>query len=304
MVAVFVTRRRIRGDAGEERVMAPVGTDERWQLVRSGLAETAERFAELTRQSDPRAMATSDWTVADTAAHLLITAHFTASIVDPERQPLPFAELAQLVAVSTVEKVHDFNAVGLRLFTDRDPDALAGLLIDRVESILASTADRPPERPLSWLGGAQVPLAGVLAHLLNELQIHGRDIARTSRTRWTVKPDEAGLFIEQFFIGMLHHSYGRLLDDCEAPPRERRIAVSFRSDYTAPAIVVLHRGVVTLDDPDADADVRVSFDPVVLNLMLFDRVSRVRAVLSGKVAVRGRRPWLLPVFMRTVHMPT
>lgn len=39
------------------------------------------------------------------------------------------------------------------------------------------------------------------------------------------------------------------------------------------------------------------------NLMLFGRMSRVRAALTGKVLVSGPRPWLLPAFLRTVHMP-
>jgi hypothetical protein len=37
--------------------------------------------------------------------------------------------------------------------------------------------------------------------------------------------------------------------------------------------------------------------------MLFHRISKPRAVLTGKVVVRGRRPWLLPTFLRTVRCP-
>jgi hypothetical protein len=47
----------------------------------------------------------------------------------------------------------------------------------------------------------------------------------------------------------------------------------------------------------------LSFHPPTLSLMLFGRIGKVRAMLSGGVAVRGRRPWLLPVFMRTVRLP-
>ena len=34
--------------------------------------------------------------------------------------------------------------------------------------------------------GELTPLAGLLAHLLNELLLHGYDIARSTRTHWTI----------------------------------------------------------------------------------------------------------------------
>jgi hypothetical protein len=37
--------------------------------------------------------------------------------------------------------------------------------------------------------------------------------------------------------------------------------------------------------------------------MMFGRIARPRAVLSGKVRIGGPRPWLLPAFLRTVRMP-
>jgi putative sterol carrier protein len=91
--------------------------------------------------------------------------------------------------------------------------------------------------------------------------------------------------------------------DGGGPARERRIAVEFRSRHTAPVTLVLRDGLVSAEEPGGPTDVRVSFDPATLNLMLFGRISRVRAVLTGKVAVRGRRPWLLPAFLRTVRVP-
>jgi hypothetical protein len=42
----------------------------------------------------------------------------------------------------------------------------------------------------------------------------------------------------------------------------------------------------------------------VFSLMMFGRVSKARAVLTRKVTVGGRRPWLLPVFLRTLRVPS
>jgi hypothetical protein len=155
---------------------------------------------------------------------------------------------------------------------------------------------------VAWLGDSRVPICGVLAHLVNELHIHGRDIARATGTPWHVPAEHAALFFEVFFVELLRHGVGHLLDNDE-PPRERRVAVGFRSRHTTPVTIVLHRGRVSVEDWDAPADVRIGFDPVAFNLMMFHRISKPRAALTGKVRVWGRRPWLLPVFLKTVRCP-
>lgn len=142
----------------------------------------------------------------------------------------------------------------------------------------------------------------MLAHLVNELNIHGRDIARATRTPWTVPPADAALFFEVFFVELLRHGVGHLIDNDE-PPRERRIAVGFRSHHTTPVTVVLHRGRVSLDEWDSPADARIFFDPPAFNLMMFHRIGKARAALTGKVRVWGPRPWLLPTFLKTVRCP-
>lgn len=114
---------------------------------------------------------------------------------------------------------------------------------------------------------------------------------------------DAALFFDLFVVGMVRHDVGRLLDD-SPPPRDRRIAVSFRSRYTRPVTLALHRGRVSAEEPGGPVDVRVRFDPPTLNLMLFGRVSRPRAALTGRLVVAGRRPWLLPAFLRTLRLPT
>jgi hypothetical protein len=68
--------------------------------------------------------------------------------------------------------------------------------------------------------------------------------------------------------------------------------------------MVMTDGFVMVEKPDGAPDVRLTFDPVTLNLMLFGRVSKPRAVLTGKVVISGRRPWKLPGFLRIVRLPS
>jgi uncharacterized protein (TIGR03083 family) len=283
--------------------MAETITNQQWKATRAAVRETGERFAALVDTTESHLRATADWSVADTAAHVVIIASVDNLLLDPNAPPPSIPGLMDAFAATTVDTVGQLNDHCLRHFTERDPGKLAQRLRDEIDRLLRVSEDLDPEMRVDWLGGSRLPLGGLLAHLVNELLIHGRDIARAARTRWEIAPEGAAMFFELFLFGLVRHSVGRLQERDEAPP-DRRIAVEFRSKYTAPAVMVVHGHETSPGEPGRDIDVRLSFDPVTLGLMLFGRVSRVRAVLTGKVVVRGRRPWLLPAFLRTVRFPS
>lgn len=228
-------------------------------------------------------------------------------MLDPAGSPFPVPALEEEVAKATVDTVADFNDVVMQSFSERDVKVLAEQVRADIDKALSDSDGQDPEKAIPWLGGSEVPLGGVLAHLLNELQIHGRDIADATKSPWAVEPTDAALFFELFVLGVTSYGYGRLLEDkvpSGKPPRQGRIAVEFRSKHTSPVAMVLHNGRVSVEEAGRDIDVHLFFDPVTLNLMLFGRISRMRAGLTGKVVVWGRRPWLLPTFLRTVRLPS
>ncbi|MEU4804245.1 maleylpyruvate isomerase N-terminal domain-containing protein [Actinosynnema sp. NPDC023587] len=271
-------------------------------VVREVLPEVAARFADLiTRAPAPGAPATADWTVADTAAHVTAIAVRYAEMLAPDGGEVRRA-VADQVAEVTVDTVAEMNNRTLGQFTERDPAVLAATLRSAAGTVVDLAANADLRQPVPWLGNSRVPLGGVLAHLVNEMLVHGWDIARATRTPWPIAPREAAPFFDLFVVGMIRNDVGRLLDG--PPPDDRRIAVAFRSRHTAPVTLVLHHGRVRVQEADDPADARVSFDPSTLNLVLFGRVSRARAVLTGRLRVTGRRPWLLPAFLRTVRLPT
>ncbi|OLF17228.1 maleylpyruvate isomerase N-terminal domain-containing protein [Actinophytocola xanthii] len=276
-------------------------TQESWKATRVAIADTTDRFAELVVRSDPAAMATPDWSVAVTAAHVASLAWMNTGLVGPDARP-SVAAVEDALLGCTVDTVAEFNRRALEVFTERDPRVLVTRLRADVDHVLAATEDTDPTRTVTWLGGSQLPIIGMLAHLVNELLIHGHDIARATGADWEIPAADAALFFEAFFVELLRRDIGDLLANDE-PPRERRIAVEFRSDHTTPVTLVLHRGEVSVEEPGGPTDVRIRFDPATVNLMLFHRISKARAVLSGRVLAWGRRPWLLPAFLRTVRCP-
>lgn len=275
---------------------------ERWNLARRALRKTGDQFTELSTRVAADRSATRDWSVAVTAAHVASVAGLAAAIAGGEPLPLPTQAARTAFATATVETVAGLNDVVLAEFSERDPKVLAEQIRAEVDAILKHCEHRDPAEGLPWLGSSTVPLAGLVAHLVNEFQIHGHDVARGTGAAWHIEPAEAALFFELFIVGLLHLDYGTLLDTAEPLPR-KRIAVEFTSKYTTPATLLLDDEVVSLA-PHVPPDVRLRFDPVVLNLMQFGRMSRTRALITGGVRVGGPRPWLLPAFQRKLRMPS
>jgi hypothetical protein len=232
-----------------------------------------------------------------------VIATMDTALVRPDPAPFPFPAAREVFATATVEAVAECSAVTMREFTERDTSVPARRSGEEIDRMLSSTEDRDPAEPLPWLGGSRIPLVGVFAHLTNELLIHGRDIAGATRAAWEIPSQDAAQFFELFLAGVTRDGYGRLRDT-DKPVPDRRVAVEFRSRYTIPVTMVLDDGRIAVAVPRPDDDVRVFYDPATPALMLFGRVSRARAALTGKVVVWGRRPWLLPMFLKKMRLPS
>ncbi|MGY0236634.1 maleylpyruvate isomerase N-terminal domain-containing protein [Longispora urticae] len=274
-----------------------------WQRARTSVPEVLERLLTLLDGAPPDLPATAHWTIADTVAHLAtIAATDVALVRGPAGDPSP-SVVRELRLNTTVDTVAAMNRIVMSKYTERSLSVLAGRLRADVAELLAATEDADPLREIIWLGGANLPIAGLFAHLVNELNIHAWDIARALRRPWYTDPRDAAMFVDLFLVGVTRCGYGKLLDH-DRPVRPGRISVTFRAGVSEPVTMALVDGRVVLEELDPRPDVRVSYDPVVFNLMLFGRVSKARAALTGRVRVAGRRPWLLPEFMATMRLPS
>lgn len=278
-------------------------TPEKWLAVRSALADTGGRFEALVANADPGAMATAEWTVLDAAMHVTAIAWLYTALVISDDTPLPIPGLREAILTTTVDNIHGgLNVQMPRGFTVREPGAVLSRLHSSIDEILRLTAGEDPSRTCGWLGGSRLPLAGFMAHLTNELLVHGRDIARSASAPWQIPEEYAALFFELFLVEIIRNGLGTLMD-CGKPVRRGRIAVEFRSAYTLPVTIVLDTGRISIEEPGRDNDVRVSFKPATMNLVLFHYVTRSRAAMTGSLRVWGRRPWLLLPFLREVRLP-
>lgn len=284
--------------------MAATVTDRQWDAVRASVRTTAARFCDLVSSvPDPGIEASAGWSVADVTAHLVVIALLDAMPLPAAAPPFEMPGLAEAAARTTVDTVHDFNDLVMSHFTDRDTGRLLATLRERVDLMLTASNSHDPGETFPWLGGARVPLAGLFAHMVNELLIHGNDIARAVKAPWVMPAQDAALFFDLFLVGVANSHKGVLIDGSKRPV-DRRIAVEFRSGYTTPVTFVVRNGQASTEPPGPGADATVRFDPATLNMMLFGRISKARAVLTRKIVIGGPRPWLLPAFLRTLRCPS
>lgn len=171
-------------------------TSEHWQRVRTSVPEVLHRLLTLLDGAPPDRAATADWSVADTVAHLATIAATDVALVRGGSEDPSASVVADLRLRTTVDTVAAMNDVVMARFTERRLPVLADRLRADIAALLAATADEDPLREITWLGGANLPVVGLLAHLVNELNIHAWDIARalagpgtptraTPRCSWT-----------------------------------------------------------------------------------------------------------------------
>ncbi|WP_428962017.1 maleylpyruvate isomerase N-terminal domain-containing protein [Micromonospora fluostatini] len=278
-------------------------TPQQWHRLRTSVPAVLDRLADLVADAPPDRPATAHWTIADTLAHLSAVASIGVSMLRAAPPDLPVPGLLELRRRTTIDTISVMNAEVLRHYPERRLPVLVDRLRAEVAEMLRAAEEVGPHHEVSWLGGARLPVPGLLAHLLNELNLHSWDVARAVRVPWVIDPADAALFVDLFLVGMTRHGHGNLLDR-PGPVRPGRIAVTFQHRYGPAATLALVSGRVTVEPVDPRPDVRLTFDPATFTLMLFGRVGRIRAVLTRRLSVGGRRPWLLPVFLRTMRPPS
>src|SRR5579859_6756011 len=208
--------------------MAVFVAEEQWNVVRESVRTNAERFCDLvTAVPDADARACAKWSVAEITAHVCTVTFLNTMLLQVAWPPFHTPALTKAIAGTTVDTVHGLNDFVMSQYHERDITRLLYTLRSQVDVMLTASESRDPAETFSWLGDARVTLAGMFAHMVNELLIHGNDIASSVKLPWSMPPADAALFFELFSVGLANGDSGLLLAGSRRPVR-RRIAVEFR----------------------------------------------------------------------------
>jgi hypothetical protein len=200
--------------------------------------------------------------------------------------------------VGHVGDLADLNARQLAAVQTTDVHALADDLrasLAELARLITGFGDQQPV--FKFHGGEKIGADVALGILLGELVVHGHDIAGALRRPWPLDPAHVELImrgISPILPGWLDHRRAR--------GHTARYEVRLRGQGVHR--FAFHNGCLSMNPPAAFApDAVISADPAAFLLVVYKRASQWPAILTGRLAAWGRRPWLALGFASRFHRP-
>ncbi len=260
----------------------------------TAVAAAGPRAATLLRSvTRPDAPAVGDWSVTDVAAHL---SHGIDAIVAVARG-----------AGGILEDVWALAGLTRALVAGEDERDL-GRLADRIEASVATLLDAVrrlgPDDDREWMvQGVTFHVTSLLCHALNELCVHGRDIALADGRRWTIPRSEANLIVNGFLVPAL----GGLGRQMVHPENARGVKASYDVKVRGGGRAQwrFHDGDLTITPgpPPGPVDCHLSVDPEAFLLVAWGRLRQNGPIARGQLFAWGRKPWLGLKLRRLVRNP-
>jgi uncharacterized protein (TIGR03083 family) len=267
--------------------MAVVALDRK--AARAAVSAATERVAALLAGTDDiaRPAAGTDWTVAETAAHLtcMFTGFSAALAGEPSTLtagPYLEADLRSRLAAS--------NAATIAMVDHTDAGRLGELITAGAQRFLGllEQADPAAECETPWYGTRVTRTPDCLTALaLAELTVHGHDIAKGTRRPWPISADHARIIVGTVFPEMFP------LVVRPGAGRASTVTYEMRVRGGGPRFVVrVADGAAEVRAVGDQVDCVITAAPVAFLLVGYGRLPIWRALLRGGVLSSGRRPWL------------
>jgi hypothetical protein len=254
-----------------------------WVAAREAVARAGPRMSALLRSvGNPAAPAVGAWDIAQLAAHVSHAMDAVTAVAKGGGGLID--DLWGLAGLTT-------------MFVEAETERDLGVLADRIDASVAGFVDYMAKAGAddgrTWLvQGVEFPLSTVTCHVLNELVVHGRDIALADGQRWPIAPGDAALIIDGFIFQVLR-ALGPSMVDQEAA-RGVRVTYDIRVKGGGRTQFRFHDGdlVVTPGPPTGRVDCHLLVDPVAFLLVTWARISQWDAIPKGKLLAWGRKPWM------------
>lgn len=245
-----------------------------WSWFRSQLSSALDEFAASFDGLDGSSLVPGlDWTVAELAAHVACLPggyrrqHELGSDFVPPADFAPFS-VAQRAHIDTSDLAEVVELLRAEF----------GSFIDDLEGL-----DLEQER---WAYGQPITYRHQAALFLNELIVHGRDLTPLSGRRPEHTREQANEIVPAT-LALLP----AFVDPAKAARAAGVYGLRFRGggDFTNR---ITPAGDVSVEAGRPElADARLLADPVTFILVSLGRVNPMRAALTGRMIVYGRRPW-------------
>ncbi|NNE73267.1 MAG: hypothetical protein HKN26_06365 [Acidimicrobiales bacterium] len=249
-------------------------SDSEWQWAQAEVRDAARAFGDQLRSLPDGSVRVPnlEWSASELARHIV-------SLPDLYRDHREMTE-----PFDRPESWPEYSRAARNHITETDPTALATLVEEAAEDILAD-ADEGPNAPQNLYNQVTTG-ALVAASFLAELLLHGQDLGAL-----TGRPPEIGDRQARFILIQQMMLTPAFLDPDKLSKCGGTYGIKIRGggDYTY--LVADRKMTVTEGRPDK-ADCRMSLDPVSFLLVSLGRQNQFKAALLGKAIAYGRKPWL------------
>ena len=253
-----------------------------WATARQAVAQAAPRLTAMLRSaSRSDAPALDAWDVTELATHI---SHGMDTITAMSKGGGNLIENISGLDILTRIMVQGEGRRPMAELADRIDASVAGFL--------AAMESAGEDSLQTWmLQGSQMPLSTLTCHMLNELTVHGYDIARALGVPWKIDRNHASLIIMGFVLPGLH-TFGRdMVVQEKAGTARARFEIRLRGDGRA--WLRFHDGDFSVEgSPQGPVDCHVSVDPEAFLLVSWGRISQWSAIPKGQLLAWGKKPWL------------
>lgn len=254
-----------------------------WPAAQTAAAHAAGRLSTLLRSvQHPEAPALGRWNVTDVAAHISHSLDATGAMAAGGGGVLTDLWDLSMLTEGMVQGESERNLA-----------ALADRIVATTTRFLATVRAAGEDGARPWLiRGVELPLSTLTCQVLNELVVHGRDIAVAEKAPWPVSRTDATLILQGYLLPVLSALGSAMVDREAAAGLRATYDVRLRGGGRATFVFDDGDLTVTQAPPEGRVDCHLSVDPTTFLLVAWGRLSQAEGIAKGQLLAWGRKPWL------------
>lgn len=247
--------------------------------VTAAADKALDRVANLVRGiPEQSAKAVGDWSIAQTAAHLMGVVGAYIDIAAGKGSP--YTDIDPRAVAAT-------NADLMARITERTPFQLAEQ-IQALRPALAEAIGDEPDGLVPGHAGMQQLRSIASARILGEAVVHGWDISMAAKRMWWIEPSDAAMVFRSFlpFLPLF-------VDTEKAKGVNARFDVRVRKFPEARAVFAFRDGELLVEaEPQGRVDCTLSGAPASMILVIHRRIGLWGPIARGQMSAWGPKPWL------------
>jgi uncharacterized damage-inducible protein DinB len=250
--------------------------------TQAAIKRGAARLSELVLSaSHPERPAVGVWNVGDVAVHV---SHVFNVLTAAARGGGPL-----------MDDIWDFGTMTKVMVAgeaDRDFHTIAERIDKGSVEFLSTVETMTAEESRNWVvGDIEAPTSMLLCHVLNEILMHGHDIAAAERLPWSIERADATLVIHGFLFPSLSALGATMVTE---GAQSATAVLDIRTRGNGSAVFRFDKGAFTIEPGPASGkvDCHLSVDPAGFLMVAWNRKSQWAEIARGHLFTWGRKPWV------------